>query len=801
MERALAPLDPHSALAPTEGRNVLLEAHRRLRGRYVWAAVTAAALAPAFAAIGWLAVKPEYQSTGIVRIAPTLPRVLYDSEENSLPPLFDSFVSAQATYLRSRRVIDRAMDPAFRVPALGDRSLVEAGWPENPGGAVRLQKNLAVGFQRGFQLITVSVSDQSPALAQSAVNAVLHAYEELYGEEGEVAQTARERILQDRERRLDLELNSIIEDIWRVTEKQGPETIQRLHEAKINELQRIDEERMVVETALVQATHRTAPPEEGEEAPDVQSEEFLARRDPLLARLLDDRDALRMQIERLSAVYGPAHRDVSRRRTELDVVERQVADRVALLLENGAPGVVLDPAASLAEMTPPQLQGMLDQLTSIRARVAGEAEALGEKQQTIARRRQEADDTRKRLDETRQALEAIRVENEGTHSGRISIAQYGDLPIAPSSDRRIALALGGAMAGVGMGVGLFLLVGFVDRRYRFSDELTGAATPPRLGVLPELDSADDVRQEQARIAVHQIRNLLSSTVRSHGGCRVICVTSPRPGDGKTSLVMSLGLSFASGGDRTLLLDADLIGRGLTRSLSLDTRPGLRDLLEERRPIDDSVASVYPGLSVIPSGSTADFAPENVSHTRFGHLVADLRKRYDTIVIDTGPLLGSVEADLAAALSDSTVLVVARGQEPGAVHECFRRLSDVGRPCAGYVFNRATTSDVVRSSSGMSVSRAAGNALALREDEGSDLMSALLSNVRLGRLLLRMGKVTQTQLAEALDVQEETGQALGRVLVELGYVTEQDVAYAVQSQRRLGTDGSPGAESARAVDRA
>lgn len=782
------------ALPGREGppqRNILTEAHQRLRGRYVWAFATAAVLAPVFAAMGWLATEPEFKSTGLVRVAPTLPRLLYESEDNQLPPLFDSYVSAQATYLQSGRVIDRALDPAMKIPALGNRSLVEVGWPAGPEGKLKLVDRLSVDLRRGSQLIPVSMTHPDPKMAQHAVNAVLYAYEDIYGEEGELAVSNRERILQERAQRLDLQLRGVRDNIWRITQKQGPDTIDRLHSARIEELQRIDAERMAVETALIQAESRAAgKAESGDEAPmadeaDRRARE-LARIDETLAGLLREREFVLLEIERLSATFGPAHRDIVRRRSEAEILDQQVANRVRALEASGADLSPDFSGANLADLPPAQLRGMLEQFDQVRARISKDAEELGEAKQTIAREREKEEELRQLLDETRGALEAISVENQNTSSGRISIAQFGDLPLAPDTDRRIPLALAGAAAGIGGGIGFFLLLGAVDRRLRYSDEALGRElTPTRLGVLPELSSTDELQQEQARVGVHQIRNLLASTVRGKEGGRVLCITSAMPGDGKTSLVMALGLSFASGGDRTLVIDADLIGRGLSRTLSLTNRPGLRDLLEDRRPIEEALSTCYPGLQAIPSGSVTDFAPEHVSPSEFAKLIGQLRSRFDTILIDTGPLLGSIEADLAAAASDSTVLVVSRGQSHSSAQECFRRLREVRRPCAGYVFNRASPSDFRRSSSNFSTSRAALPGERSFGSNRPDLMNALLANMRLGRMLCRMGKITEQQLAEALRIQEETGAPLGEVLLKRGFVTSDDLSMALQSQRHRG----------------
>ena len=103
-----------------------------------------------------------------------------------------------------------------------------------------------------------------------------------------------------------------------------------------------------------------------------------------------------------------------------------------------------------------------------------------------------------------------------------------------------------------------------------------------LGILPDLpDRLSD--PEQAAIAahcVHQIRTML----QINGGTeerRVFAVTSASPGDGKTSLTLALGLSYAACGTRTLLIDCDLVGAGLTARMNVSAAEGVLEAIANR----------------------------------------------------------------------------------------------------------------------------------------------------------------------------------------------------------------------------
>jgi len=84
------------------------------------------------------------------------------------------------------------------------------------------------------------------------------------------------------------------------------------------------------------------------------------------------------------------------------------------------------------------------------------------------------------------------------------------------------------------------------------------------------------------------------------------------------------------------------------------------------------------------------------------LIGELRDDYDTVLIDTGPILGSLEADIICALADRSILTVARGKSPKLVQSSLARLKHLGARSIGIVFNRASTSDITKSISHVSI---------------------------------------------------------------------------------------------------
>jgi Mrp family chromosome partitioning ATPase len=302
--------------------------------------------------------------------------------------------------------------------------------------------------------------------------------------------------------------------------------------------------------------------------------------------------------------------------------------------------------------------------------------------------------TRKALDEAQDRKSILSLESE--LGDRLEVTSRGEVPLTPARNTRLRLAAAGGLAGACMPAGLVAVFGLVKRRYRFADEAGEAGAGrklPLLGVLPvlparvtDLDQAADAAQ-----CVHQIRVMLQGM--ANGGSHVYLVSSSSAQEGKTSLCVALGLSFAASGARTLLVDADFVGRGMTRGLRAEGVPGLLEALETGRL---SVQERPDRLSVLTAGNADPTDACKVSAAGLRRVLGQARRLFDIVLIDSGPILGSVEAAVVAREVDGVVFTIARGQDSATVERSLRHLEAIGVNIMGAVFNRAKINDFYRS---------------------------------------------------------------------------------------------------------
>jgi len=138
---------------------------------------------------------------------------------------------------------------------------------------------------------------------------------------------------------------------------------------------------------------------------------------------------------------------------------------------------------------------------------------------------------------------------------------------------------------------------------------------------------------------------------------VLLVTSPYPGDGKTTAASNLAISFALAGRRVLLIDADLRRSSLHKVHGSGCDHGLSHLLKELLPLDRAVQrSTIENLEVVTAGPEVPNPAELLSSPHLAKLLDEARRAYDIILLDAPPLLAVADPAIVGAVVDGVVLV-------------------------------------------------------------------------------------------------------------------------------------------------
>lgn len=238
------------------------------------------------------------------------------------------------------------------------------------------------------------------------------------------------------------------------------------------------------------------------------------------------------------------------------------------------------------------------------------------------------------------------------------------VPGRPVQDERIRMFLVLLAAGLGLGLALALLRDRMDPRLRYPNQVRDMGLPI-LAAIPHIRSPRELGKfENAAELVEAFRNVrlnVSFENGGNGGPVTLTVTSPGSGDGKSFVCANLALAYAELGRRTLLIDGDTRRGALHRMFGLDRKPGLLDFLDGTATLGEVIRSTpYPSLDLIPAGTRLARGPELLSTGRLGELLAELRGRYDTILVDSPPLGAGVDPLVLATATRNALIVLRTG---------------------------------------------------------------------------------------------------------------------------------------------
>jgi len=184
-----------------------------------------------------------------------------------------------------------------------------------------------------------------------------------------------------------------------------------------------------------------------------------------------------------------------------------------------------------------------------------------------------------------------------------------------------------------------------------------------------------------------LRTTLEATLASDAS-KVIMVSSPAPGMGKSFVSTNLSALLASIKKRVLIIDADMRNGRLHEAFSVEKQPGLSDLLAGRATLGEVIISLPDvGVDFIPRGSMVMNPAELLVLGNLAETLEQLKSFYNHIVIDSPPILGATDAAIMGKHADATFLVVKEGRYTAQELEVsFRRFQQVGIKPNGFIIN-------------------------------------------------------------------------------------------------------------------
>lgn len=585
-------------------------------------------------------------------------------------------------------VLDRAVEYLADQPAARKefRDVPTAQW------AGHLRENLSADRERRTNLIYVAYRSRSREAAEAVVEAVDRAYLDFIDKNHRDVSAEIVRILDQERADIEERLNNKHRELLEAKRQTGdlglPENSQAVHPV-VQRVLSLNEELIAAEQKRLDMRATLAAVEVALQSGGDLREHLVAvepvvgrellmgllglspQNTEVLSRVEQDLIDDRARLDKLLRHYGDAHPDVIQARRTIAEGERYLADYQRQV------------QSRLSAMSRNQLGPMLTEM------IREKLEKLTAYEQELRQRYRECEAEAVQL--TDRLVQASIIENEvqrlrhlhdtllnriagidiseSQASVRVTVASDPVAGARPVSPRLLLTALISVFAGLVIGVATVYVLDLLDDRFRSPDEITQQLGTPLLGIVGALPSTD----ARGLDAVHAFVSFDSAaseafrtlrTTIAFCGRAVDCMsfTSAEPGDGKTTVLVNLGVICARAGRRTLLIDADMRRPGLSRLLDVRGIRGLSQLLQAVEPVAESAersicTTQLTELHVLPCGSRPHDPVDLLTSTRFAELLAWAGSRYDQVLIDCPPVMAASDAAIVGRQVDGVALVL------------------------------------------------------------------------------------------------------------------------------------------------
>ena len=656
----------------------------RTLNRYKWGILMVVIAVGMLAAMYAYSLRPIYRSTATVMVEMGKPKIVSTQE------LFESFNGTTRDYFLTQFEIIKSRELAERLvrvmqltkhpeydPRQGARpwyaawvpsQFLAAAAPAQTPAEEELQESVTSQVMAGIslqpvrntQLVKLSFDSHDPVLAERVPNTLAMIY--IIADLEARGDTTRRSMsfLKDQAEELKQKLNEserVLQD-FREREKivvaKGVAVsgaIRQLEELE-SALDDARKKRLDAETRYnqVNAARQSQPGATLESLPVVQS-------NSVIARFKEAEAEAERRVSEASKRYGPEHPRMVSAQSDLKAVRDNLRRQAATVVD----AVIKDYEIAKANETT---------LERALARAKVESQDYNRKEFTLARLEREVASNRQLYDLfTQRAKETNTGDVPSAIARVIDVAKLPKTPSGPNKRNIIAIAM---LVALAVAVSIALLLEQLDVTVKTSHEVESKLEVKAVGVLPRMRLAPGVAIERLIVdanhgpfaeGIRSIRSdLLLSAIDSPQ--KVVLLTSSLPEEGKTTVACNLAFAFSQI-KKTLLVEADMRRPKIARVLNADAqRAGLSELVAGSAPLDECV---YPAdnsnLWVLQSGRVPLNPLELLSSQRFAEVMAQLKKAFDVIIIDSPPLQLVSDALVLSQYATSVLYVVKADSTP------------------------------------------------------------------------------------------------------------------------------------------
>ncbi|MBW8003501.1 MAG: polysaccharide biosynthesis tyrosine autokinase [Planctomycetes bacterium] len=668
--------------------------------------------------IGSFMMAPIYESSTTLHMKEQKPSLfggnLFGSGVSALSTLEE--INTQIAIMNSRSVLEEVITKIGLIEKFeNEKELVEA--ERFQAALAELRNSISAIHIRNTRLIKVSIRSKDPELAMEMANSISQAFieknvESKRGEANAVLSFVSEQLVQVSEK-----LEKAEEELLRYKEAEGIGVLNEEARLKVDRLAQLESSyqeakvaREILDTRIAALLSQIGPAA----STDVPLASISSN--PAVRIMQDQLTEVQMELARLESGSYSDNQRVAAVKARIDSLKREIQVEIARSMRSGK-STAVDSALQmkLAEYQSKDvvLAAQEDALRNLIKVHEEDINKLPAREINLIR----LERARRINDELYAVL--MRAKNEAqieaaSQIGNIDVIDPAVTPLKPVRPKKKKNVIIGLVSSLILGIMLAFLLEYLDNTVKSEDEVKRLLRIPILGLIPRFDI--DGHRYGLKMK-HKGANLLTLVTRDNPKSPVseafrllranlhfmdldkklktIVVTSPIPGDGKTTIAANLSIVLAAQEERILIVDADFRVPAVHKIFNLPDSPGITNILLEGTSYQNVIHKVdgVENLNVLTSGPIPPSSSELLGSSRMKKLIYELRDGYDRIIFDVPPVLVATDAvDLAYSL-DGVLLVLRIGEIDKRAIKRIRELFDNAKiKILGGILNSVDTRD-------------------------------------------------------------------------------------------------------------
>jgi capsular exopolysaccharide synthesis family protein len=662
----------------------------------------------------WHSVKPAYQATAAIRVAPVIPSILFsDRDSEGVIPMYNNFKNTQADLIASDKVLQRVADdlvdkdPGFfektnnTSDTLINNSDIQPR--RDPIAVLRGAVNsgaLSVEAERDSELIKISMKSSDDQKAAQIVDAFVRAYMAIVVSDEARGGDRKLTVLENEHRVLNEKLERQRQALREIAQEYGTQALTGRQEIMLQRVAALQAELTTIEMrkiALEAQVHLFEQTEEQSMTPEdlLRLRYDFINADRMVQTLTTNVAELQQSLIVAKQTLAPTNPELQR----ITGVSETLAQRLEQRREEVGQSFDQMIVKELAKSDKTQLKNVkaeLEQVTAYEKRLRNmlaeeDAETIG-----LGRKQLAIQDSQDQLNRTKDLYETVQrriqeLEMERKRPARISVAYYASSTTLPNKRLKYSAAV--ILGSLAFGMFLALLKDKADHSIRTPTDLTKRVGVRIIGTTTNPDYLDTPKLPQQVATDYQTIRTNLGLLNGGGIPNKLVITSPGVRDGKTTFAINLATSLAKAGKKVLLIDGDLRKPDIRWLLNLpEDSVGLQDVLLGKSFENVARSTPLPGLDVLTADSrNLPASCEMLSRPYVSEYLNAVSEKYDHVIIDTPPVLAFPDALLWAKIADGVILTSFAGHtEERDLKETLERMAQVKVRVLGTVLNSVHT---------------------------------------------------------------------------------------------------------------